>query len=347
MWDITLQILSAAGSVVLVFLGVLLFFVLLFLFFPVTYRLEGKKTPEEFRVSAGAGWLFGLLRLKYSYPEPGKLTVKVLWKTVFDSSQKKENGGSGRKTKKRKGGEAAESGGNGKPESEKAEKPEEKAQSAKTGKAEENTEKTEGGKAGKAQETGEAAMAGESAGQQESGTAHDNPEPSETGEPPGAEEDSSSRTEEKTGILEKAGKIRYTIQQKCDKIKEIRGNLSYYTQLLQEENTARLWRHVRLRLGKILRSIRPRRIRAELLFGAASPDTTGYVYGFYCMFSPALGGRVAVTPDFTRAVLEGEAEIAGYVTGAVFVWNALRLLLDRKLHLFVKKIKAGRKRDGR
>lgn len=329
MWDITLQILSAVGSVLLVLTGLLLFLTLLFLFFPVTYRLEGKKSPEEVRVSAGAGWLFGLLRLKYSYPEPGRLTVKILWKTVFDSSQKKEKGGTEEKAKERKGREAEEGGKAGKPENAGTGKPEESAkrpESEKTGKPEEDVKQS---------------------GKVPAGGSGDIGKQQETGEASGAEGDSSSQTEEKTEILEKAGKIRYTIQKKYDKIKEVRGNLSYYTQLLQEENTARLWRHVRQRLGKILRSIRPRRIRAEILFGAASPDTTGYLYGYYCMFSPALGEAVAVTPDFTQAVLEGEAEISGCITGAVLVWNTLRLLLDRKLHLFVKKIKAGRKRDGR
>ena len=116
---------------------------------------------------------------------------------------------------------------------------------------------------------------------------------------------------------------------------------------MQEENTAKLWKHVKLRLGKILKNIRPRHIRAEVLFGTGSPDTTGYVFGLYGILSPFLGPEVCVTADFTQAILMGHVDISGHITGAVLLWNTVKLLLDRKLHMFVKKMKAGRNEDGR
>lgn len=346
MWDITLRILSVIGVILLILFGLLLFCLLLFLFCPVRYRLEGKKTPEELRIFAGASWLFGLLRLRYSYPESGTLTVRVLWKTIFDSSRRKEQPEeeeAGAEKQKKEGAGRKEDADKEQAAAEKnmetalaegAEKPSAEAlldgkSSAETAGAETDP-KRNGSSDGAEKPSAEALPDGKSPSDQTSEEGADSPDP-----------------EEKTGISGKIEKIKYTIRKNCDKIKEIWANLSYYTQLLQEENTAQLWRHILLRLTKILKSIRPRHIRAELLFGAASPDTTGYLYGIYCMFSPALGEKVIVRPDFTQAILQGEAEIFGRITGCVLIGNGLKLLLDRKLHLFLKKIKAGRKRDGR
>ena len=80
------------------------------------------------------------------------------------------------------------------------------------------------------------------------------------------------------------------------------------------------------------------------MFGTGSPDTTGYAYGVYGMLSPSLGNRLMVTPDFTRAVLEGDLDIAGRITVFTIIWNGMKVLLDKKLRRFVQKMKAGRKK---
>ncbi|MCM1025950.1 MAG: hypothetical protein NC432_05915 [Roseburia sp.] len=357
MWDVTLRILSVIGIIALLLLGLLLLLALLVLFCPVGYRLQGKKTPEELWASARASWLFGILRLCYSYPEPGSLTVKVLWMTVFDSSRRKEKPEKAQKRKK-----AEESGKPG--EAKKAAKPEEPENPENAGedasgkkdrgdgsadregsrpadRSEAIPEEVSKEKSKTGGETADAEAA-EASGETESPAGKRKASEKET-----STEAAAPASDDSAGILEKIGKIKYTIQKNCDKIKEIWGNLSYYARLCQEENTAQLWRHAMLRLAKILKSIRPRKIRADILFGAAAPDTTGHVYGLYCMLSLVLGESVVVTPDFTRAILQGEAELSGHITGGVLAWNGLKLLLDRKLHVFLKKMKAGRKRDGR
>lgn len=287
MSDVILHILSMIGIILLILLSLLLAVLLIVLFYPITYRIRGQKTSEEMRIDAKVNWLFGLLRIRYAYPEPGNLTVKLLWKTLFDSSLKKE------KSKTEKKSITPEDDKNA----------DQAPMAAQTGEKE-------------AADGAVQAETEEAAGK----TAFDEPG---------------------SGILGKFTKIKYTIQKIYDKMKEIWENISYYSQLLQEENTAKLWRHVKLRLGKIWKSVLPGHIRAEILFGTGSPDTTGYAYGIYGMLSPMLGAKVCVTPDFTQAILEGEADISGHITMAVLLGNALKLLVDRKLHLFLKKVKEG------
>ena len=95
---ILFKILSILGILLLILLGIALVVILLVLFFPVCYKMSGKKNAEEMQFAAKIKWLFGLVRVSYSYPVPGKLLAKVLFFTVYDSSAEKKNSASGEDT---------------------------------------------------------------------------------------------------------------------------------------------------------------------------------------------------------------------------------------------------------
>lgn len=316
MLNVILEILSILGILLLCFLGLAVLLILLVLFFPVSYKLSGKKVAEGMTVSARALWLFGLLRVRFDHPEPGRILVKIFPFTVFDSGRKtddkikKTSDSTEEKTKKRVG--------------------KEKRQPSDT-----EQEQTSGSsKAG--------ADGGESDCTKKDDTPAENTEASDG--PTDTRKEGEAGDDTDPLIFKKFKKIKYTICSIYDKIKNIWENISYYTELLQEEETKLLFSHVICRLGKILKSIRPRRIRGQILFGTGSPDTTGYVYGIYGMLSPFLGSGLAVTPDFAEAVLEGNLFLSGHITLFTILWNGLKILLDKKLRRFIKKMKAGRKR---
>lgn len=98
MLTILFKILSILGILLLILLGIALVVILLVLFFPVCYKMSGKKNAEEMQFAAKIKWLFGLVRVSYSYPVPGKLLAKVLFFTVYDSSAEKKNSASGEDT---------------------------------------------------------------------------------------------------------------------------------------------------------------------------------------------------------------------------------------------------------
>lgn len=99
MLTILFKILSILGILLLILLGIALVVILLVLFFPVCYKVSGKKTAEEMLFDAKMKWLFGLVRVTYSYPVPGKLLAKVLFFTVYDSSAEKKNSAPGEDTR--------------------------------------------------------------------------------------------------------------------------------------------------------------------------------------------------------------------------------------------------------
>lgn len=91
------------GILLLVLLGIALTVILLVLFFPLCYKAAGQKSAGEMRFSAKVRWLFGLVRISYDYPQPGKLLAKVLCFTVYDSSaegKEKKNDSSEKDTPK-------------------------------------------------------------------------------------------------------------------------------------------------------------------------------------------------------------------------------------------------------
>ncbi len=140
-------------------------------------------------------------------------------------------------------------------------------------------------------------------------------------------------------LFAKYEKIKYTIQQFCDKIKHIWNNISFYKKLLEDEQTKLLISHVFRRLGRILRHIRPRKLKVDGMFGTGSPDTTGYAYGVYSMFSPQLGRHVYVVPDFEQKILVGEVHASGHITIFTLLINGLAILFDKRLRLLIRRLK--------
>lgn len=304
MWDVILSILSAAGILLLVLFGLLFAVMLAVLFCPVIYRVRGEKNPGNIRLDARVSWLFGALQVRYSYPEPGTLTARLLWKTVFDSGKMKKKD--------------AESSGS--PPGRRRKKKDKSKEQDESPSAEEKACGAEGsGTASEETQTGQ--TAGTDAPGADLGT-------TDAGEDPGS------------GFLGKISRIKYTILKICDRIRDIWIRLTRIAELLQEENTIALWEAVKRRLGSVIRSILPRRFRAVLLFGTGSPDTTGLAFGVYGMLSPLLGQDVCVTPDFTQKILEGNVDISGRITGFVLFRNGVGLLLDKKLHRFLKRLKS-------
>lgn len=312
--NIIILILSLIGRILLGLLALVLLLLLLILFFPITYRIKGERREDKLTVSGRADWLFGVLRVRYSYPEPGNVTVMLLWKKLARKKQLDDT-------------------------------PEPSGESA-------EEQKTDSGGA----VTGSDTTGEEAAGTENRDSTDVKPDETDIcidrtadregkqEEQPAEDESTEQSSEKESGVLRgKISKIKYTILKIYGKIKDIWEHLSYYASVLREDNTAALWKHARQRLGKMLWAIRPRRITGSIVFGTGAPDTTGYLFGVYGMLSPLLHYGLCVTPDFTQQILEGNIDISGHFTLWVLAWHGLKLLLDKKLGLFIKKMKAGRR----
>lgn len=336
MLTMILKILGILGILLLSLLGVFVALLLLVLFVPVVYSVRADRRAvfegqpqqgdmeamsEEYllRVAAKADWLLGFLRVRFFYPEPGTVTVKVLFFRIFDSGKaaKEEEGrtsksetSKSKKSKSKKNAPAEPKGSvNGTDESKTAEA---KTMEVKTADSETVEGKTN--------------------------------EPTSS-EPPEEESAKQKKNRPKPNPLEK---IQYTFQKICDRIKEICGRIQearnhteYYKEILLSEDAKGLLNHAFMRFGKILKSIRPRKLQADIRFGTGAPDTTGYVFGIYGILCSYLGKNVILTPDFERAVLTGELYAAGHITIFKLLWHLLRIVLDKRLWKLYSKLKEG------
>ncbi|MCH5343869.1 MAG: hypothetical protein J1E64_07510 [Acetatifactor sp.] len=305
MLDIVLNLLSILGIVLLVLLGVVFVVLLLVLFFPFTYRVKGQKDAEEMSIQVKAHWLFGLLRVHFAYPDPGKLTVKALFFKVFDSGEMDRKGDDSKIAPDKSPGKTV-----------RQDIPKEET----VPREEITREKDDGEQADRTEVKPQEEYPKEADISPE--------EPVATGKKSFHDK-----------ISAKYVKIKYTILKIYDRIKDVWENISFYQKLLTEENTRELFKHACFRVGKILKGIRPRKLKADVIFGAASPDTTGYLYGVYCMLSPKLGKDIHVIPDFAQAIFEGRLYAAGHITVIQVLLHGIVLLLDKRLRIFLRRLK--------
>lgn len=315
MLGICLRILSILGILLLILLAFLAAVVFLVLFFPFSYRISGRKDSGGLELTVKGSWLFGLLRAGCRYPEPGHIKVKLLCFTLYDQAIFSEEGQEEKKPAKKKKRKAEKKSR----KETAADKPEDSEKENGQPNYEEDgpdRQRDDGNVPGSEQDAG---------GQAESADG----------------DQESQRQEEKESFLgkitSKIEKIKYTFRNIYDKIKKIRENISYYAELLQKEETKRLLSDSMSAVGKILKSIRPRHIKADIRFGSGSPDTTGYLYGIYCMVFSGRGTGILVVPDFEEAVFEGEFDLSGRIAIWVLLVNGL------KMYQLIRKLKAEKK----
>ena len=83
-------------------------------------------------------------------------------------------------------------------------------------------------------------------------------------------------------------------------------------------------------VGKLLRTLLPRKLRIHVHFGLGDPAATGYVLGLYYMIMPFLPVRqIDVVPNFQEKVLEGEARADGWMTMGHLLWHTFWTYRDK------------------
>ena len=307
-----LKILSVIGIVLLCILGLLLAVILLVLFVPVCYRADGAINETKKRVQAKVTWFGFLVRIYFRYPEEPQPVIRILWKKLASNTS---DGASGRKSK-------------GKSQEKQAH--------------EADIESIDPGKTTAENMTAESIDA-DSKTTESAPTQQSDPEEPQMEPEPISEDAQDEQTSLIGKIRQKIENIIFKIRSVCDKIKEVWENVEYYLNVLGEEDTKRLLTQGKKSLYRILRNIRPRVLRVRGVLGMGSPDTTGYLYGVYCMFLPVLGSHVEITPDFERQIVDVEFRIRGHITLFVLLINGLRILLNRRHMRVLKKFKSGGK----
>lgn len=392
MLHIILTIVKIIGILLLVLLALVLFVTAAVLFVPIRYRLNGEKEGDRLSVRAEVFWFMHLLRVGAIYPEPGRIIVKLLWFTLYDSGSEEKSEKKEKKQKKKKsieGGETEEkqrrqedsertagesiaAGGSESTEKERtAEEQTVQEQKIQEWKIPEQIPQGQKMPEPKTQEWNKQEWklqeqwehrrwleeySGDDLEKNIGDITEDDfeeedwEEEKEQGEPEGIGRLIKAFKEKVTGFFGKIADILrkiknavkniwYTIKRLCDRIVEIRNNISYYIEVFGEEETKQAFLTCRQELKRIWKNIRPTKCRAELMIGTGEPDTTGYILAMHGILYPIIGNDIVIEPDFENQVLEGKLFLKGRVTVFVLLYAVLKIYFNKNIRYFLKRFK--------
>lgn len=320
---VVLLILKIIGIILLSVIGLILLLSLLLLFWPFSYRIKAHKDEQNFNAAVRILWLLGLLTATVTYDGEAKLKVRVLGIPVYKlqiwPTEEKE---------------------------------------------------TQASQATESEETSEENNA--TADDETSEYFDDSYEDSEML----SEEDIDREIEERLAdteeedafdklplgkkikafiekikelilkLREKCYNIKDSIKQQIDKIKKKYKEIKYYHKLLQHPSIkpalSKLWSVTK----KMLKHVRPRRLKAVIEYGSGDPASTMKVYGYYCMIYPFYGKKIKFTPDMENKVLYLDASLSGRVQFFRLMWLGWTLFADRNIRRLIRLVRREvKKRD--
>ena len=342
---------AVVGWILLGIVLLLLFLLLTILFLPICYRVIVKMDQNGLSVKAKGTWFFYLIRVFFDYPEPKKPIIKIAW---FTLSKKKEKA---KKPKDKK----ADTSNNSKDTLNQAQEitnasEEDKSSSDKddvlaeiSGASSEHTasEKTssiDDASVNSPEESiTEESTTEESSSEENLSEVTSSTEVREDSKETDKSVEDQPKQESETDSNDNDKKkkpFKETVQKLLDDIK-------YYKELWEDGNTKPFVKDALSRVLHILKNLMPRKIKGYVLFGAASPDVTGYVFGAYSVCRTLYPKRFFLTlePDFEQKVLEGDLIIKGYFCVFTLLFDALRILFDKRLKVLRKKLDARKNPD--
>jgi hypothetical protein len=348
------------GIIIGSLLGLLLLLVLLILFLPVRYRGDGHRNEDGMGLQVKLRWLFGLVRVHFCYPKPGNWVVKLLCFTIYKSgggtSPGQDKDSKSRKTQKSKNTSntkpakrtKTEKDSRGKKRSaqntdsnliqyESLSLPSDKDQDNQFSPtdmyndhqpAQSDTDQDH--QSSQSDIDQDYPYVWSKTNTSSADEAHSQPNQSQENE---AE---ASPHPQKKSLWHRFLAFLYKwlafFQQKLS-------DGTYYLNLLRAEETLEMYHRTKDRLRKVLRSLRPRKLKANIHFGTGSPDTTGLAYGLCSMLYPYFGKYINITPNFEKAMFLGDVSLSGWAVGWVIIAGVLRISLDKGIRQFLKKWK--------
>ncbi len=323
MLHILLLILKMIGIILAVILGILVLLVCIVIFAPVRYEINGRcgGTLSSLKVKGKITWLFSLVRADIYYKENKlKWRLRIAWKKSFGGQEYKGD----TSLHGMPPGEADAQ--NKRTEGEEDEKKNEEIWWSETG---------EGKESEKIEENDDKAWY--QSGEDEEGSEEFQEEFSED------EEMYEEIPKSSKGFLSKIkgiySRIKCTIRNICDKIKELLEKKNKLIGFIQDESHRGAFRKAKKEVCKLLRRLRPKNFLLEARFGFEDPAWTGRTVAAAAPFYPFFGEFVSLQPDFTKKILEGKLCAKGRICLRHFAALAWNLLWSKNIRRTYRDIK--------
>ena len=83
-------------------------------------------------------------------------------------------------------------------------------------------------------------------------------------------------------------------------------------------------------IGKLLKHILPRKLKANIIYGTGDPCSTGQILGALSILYSMYGDRVTIIPDFENQRFEGNAMARGRIRLVTILIIVIKLILDKR-----------------
>ena len=347
MVHLILAILKVIGIIVLIVIALLLLCICVILLVPIRYR-GNVKYKDQLELQTDITWLLHLIHVKIDYGlEKGKglhITARIFGKKIYDSDQKEKTGQKKKKTQK--------------PQKEKSKvsKKSETVSEAKEKEIQKVKEEQEPTAAQEeetvTQESVEKEMRQASKQEQETEKA-----PSKEGEQeakgqkgPAKEQ---KKKEEKSPLdqlkerleswvkrfSDKKEKTQARVQEVISKLENISEKKDAILAILKDPENRPVFQKAKKVLMRVLRHLKPTKLKGKVHFGFEDPSTTGYVLGIASILYVVYEDDFLFQPDFENQVLEADVSFEGRLRIGTFVVAILELILNKGVRRVIKAFK--------
>lgn len=304
MLHILLLVLKIIGIIIAVILGILVLLILIILLVPVRYQGETAADGTWKGISAKikVHWFFHLIAFSAEYKDEAFFwRFRIAWKKMGTDSEDGQESAVEEKTEVRQEPAVEE-------QAEYKEKEEVSADEAGTEDRLEKEEKTDT----KTEENVERLLQKPEKNEEES-------------QIPPADEETPFLFEKIAGRLRAFfQKIKYTFQRLCGKIKTLSEKKEKVKEFLTDEVHRRAFQKTKTELSRLMRRIRPKKLKGTVHYGFEDPYHTGQVLAALGVVYPWLGEAVSVYPDFEKRILQGDLYVKGTVRAlyvVLLIWK--------------------------
>lgn len=309
---ILLWILKIAGILLLLVLGLLLLGILTVLFVPVRYELSASgdiEEPEKITGKISIRYFFRLIRFQAAYEnQKFHWMAGIAWKKIGQD---------------------------------KNEEPKEEIQEKETPEKYKEDKKVPGRPEDGTREPEEQEGRGkENDSRKREAVKKEKPDPEKKQEEKSAKEKPQSRKGEKkeSGWQRISGKIKYTFQRICDKIKTLSKTKDRIEKFIKDEVHQAAFKKEKIVLIHFIKTWMPKEARGYVEYGFDDPYYTGKLLSWLALFYPFFGKWLQIAPDFEKPALNGSIFIKGHLRMNHLAAAAVRLVADKNIRSTAKEV---------
>lgn len=346
---VLLQILQWVLRIILFLLLLIVVLVAIVLIVPIRYRAEGEVLEKKPGVRGTVTWFFYLIYMKFCYEEEFRMQVRVFGIKVYDSVKEEPASKPKKKVKQSIVPESNETDiKSEEPEvmdvRKESEVPETTETIDESEVLENNTQEVkeyveedeltawEKEMETKAKEEARLAKKVSQSGTVISRKSNEK----QNGKGKDSQKERKSLADKITELKTKIQDVWEKIKNIINKIEEGKLKVEHYLELWNRKETQVTFQRAKVKLGKIIKAVLPRKWLVTGEVGFADPSTTGQFMGALGAMYPMLGNKVRIVPDFENQVMNIEGNVKGHIRLANLVYQIVSLVLNRQCFKFIK-----------